>query len=292
MANASLDLNFNITIKVLDKYDKVVHVQKVHNKANSSLVSGILQFIQGIFNPSEFNDPYEKYSDPEQSIINNAYGAKRYIPSCTGVGDIGVEINTTTHKITEIDDSVMVKPTFFETDLQKPLIHTHAVPRLKFRRVVPTRGGDRNNALGLSLVTVLPKGYLLYNYDENGEVVRDNDGKPVYTDDYFEYRGIDGTSSPKNAVLITEIGLFSNTDPNSGMLLARVLLDGKLSDDPELAGIGIMKDDDYSYNPLIQTVDSSVIIEWEIVITSIGSNDEVVSEPVVSDMQIEIITDD
>lgn len=271
MSDAALNLNFNIKIKVLDKYGKIIQEKRVHNKANRTMVNSIIQFLQGVFNPSEFNDPYEKYSNPEQAIINNAYGARRYIPSCTGVGNCGVTLED--HKLVITEDQ-QTQPNFYETKLQHEF---EDINRIKFRRVRPVRGYDLNNSEGIVFTTVLPKGYLVYVY-EDGEVKHDEQGNPVYRENYFDYYGEEGTDATSvRANVITEIGLFSNTNKDNGLLLARVLLDGKLADG-ELGQRGVMADPDYEYNPLIQTENTSVVIEWKIGIISIGTNDEFIVE--------------
>jgi len=275
MTSAALDLNFNITIKILDKSGHLIETRHVHNRATRALVGGITQFLQGVFNPSEFNDPYEKYSNPEEIIINNALSAKRYIPSCTGVGTCGMSVSDLENHELVIDKSQQIKPHFYETSLQ---IEIPDVPRVKFKRARATTGVDQNNAQNLVLTTVLPKGYLVLEY-EDGEAAHDETGKVIYRDNYFDYYGDTGESpTPVHAMAITEIGLFSNTDKDSGLLLARVLLDGELSDDPVKAKRGVMKNPDYQYNPLIQTEDTSVVIEWRIGIISIGTNDEFIVE--------------
>lgn len=274
MNDASLNVNFNIKIKIVDSKGKTLQEKHIHNKATRNMVNSIIQFLQGSFNPSEFNDPYEKYSNPEQAIINNAYGAKRYLPSCTGVGDIGVGIQTSgDDKIISINQDLFAKTSFYDTELQQEI----DVPRIKFRRVRPVRGYDLNNSEGIVFTTVLPKGYLVYVY-EDGEVKHDEQGNPVYRENYFDYYGEEGTDATSvRANAITEIGLFSNTNKDNGLLLARVLLDGKLADG-ELGQRGVMADPDYEYNPLIQTENTSVVIEWKIGIISIGTNDEFIVE--------------
>lgn len=294
MASASLDLNFNVTIKVVDGHGHLIETRHVHNKATRALVSGITQYLQGVFTPSEFNNPYEKYSNPDQVIINNALSAKRYIPSCTGVGMCGIVLSgdpgpsLEVHKLA-IDEEQQIKPHFYESTLQ---IEIPDVPRMKFKRVRNVTGQDQNNAEVLVLTTVLPKGYLVVEY-EDGEVKHDENGNVIYRENYFDYYGTKGTDPvPEKAMAVTEVGLFSSADPNSGLMLARVLLDGKLSDDPVKAERGVMADPDYQYNPLIQTKDTAVIIEWRIGVISIGSNDEftVISDQD-PDVPIEVASD-
>ena len=353
MASASLDLNFNVTIKVVDAHGHIKETRHVHNRATRPLIDGIIQFLQGAFTPSEFNNPYEKYSDPEQTIINNALSAKRYIPSCTGVGICGIVLSgdtvpsLETHKLA-IDEEQQIKPHFYESSLQ---IELPDVPRVKFKRVRCVTGQDQNNAEVLVLTTVLPKGYLVVEY-ENGEVKHDESGQVIYRENYFDYYGTKGTNPvAEKAMAITEVGLFSNTDTGQGLMLARVLLDGHLktgynytvtngSSDPinipfgdsalvcpvnktvtvyvpkrysdsvseqldAITGVtyntvsteseaekGVMEDEDYQYNPLIQTKDTAVIIEWRIGVISIGTNDEftVISDQD-PDVPIEVATD-
>ena len=289
MPNAALDINVNVTIKLVDKHGNILDTRKVHNKANRSLVSGIIQFLQGSFNPSEFNDPYEKYSNPDSAVITNALAAKKYIPSCTGVGYVGVVINDSGHGLVDhtliIDSDQQAKPSFFETDLQVPVPN---VARVKFSRVRPTVGLDINNSEGLSLNTVFPKGYLVIKY-QDGKPVYDQEGHVQYRDNYFWYYGADGDwseANKKKAMAITEVGLYSNTDSSQGLLLARVLLDGQLAEGA--AGQkGVMADKDYPYNPLIQTEDTSVIVEWNIGIISIGTNDSFIQTgPIMIDSEV------
>lgn len=281
MSDATLNIDFNIKIRVIDDKGKLVEERHIHNKATRNLVDGIVQFLQGNFNPSQFNDPYDKYASPIPAIINNAYSAKRYLPSCTGVGKIGVD--TTGHTLA-LDYDLYAKPTFFDTGLQQEI----DVPRIKFRRMRQTRGLDVNNSEGIVMTTVLPKGYLVVEYDNDGQVIHDDEGNVVYRSDYFDYYGPDGTNdTPVRAMAITEVGLFSNTDTTDGLLLARVLLDGHLSSTQSEAQKGVMADKDYEYNPLIQAENTSVVIEWKIGVYSIGTNDNYVVE--MEDPDIEIV---
>ena len=279
MTDATINLNCNVHIKVIDKNGKLVNERYIHNKATRSMVDSITQFLMGNFNPTQFSDPADRYANADSVIINNAYAAKRYLPSCTGMGDIGVD--TTDHELS-IDNTLFTKPSFFDTSLQQEY---PTVPRIQFRRVRQIRGYDINNSEGLAMTTILPIGYALYEY-VNGEAQYDGEGNPVYRNDYFWYYGENGDASEedkKKAVAITEIGLFSNTDKDNGLLLARVLLDGALSSNPQKASKGVMENPSYEYNPLIQTEDTSVVIEWKIGIISIGTNDEFIT---VSDINL------
>lgn len=71
--------------------------------------------------------------------------------------------------------------------------------------------------------------------------------------------------------MFTELGLYSG----SGVLLARVLFDGKINVTSD--GGFEYEDDSYINNPIVQSDTSSLVIEWRIGIVSIGQNDHVIS---------------
>lgn len=81
--------------------------------------------------------------------------------------------------------------------------------------------------------------------------------------------------------MITEIGLISD----SGLLLARVLLDGKVNsknytseDGKSLGKYPVLSDDGNEYNPIIQSQSSTVVITWKIGIVSVGKGDIVTTK--------------
>lgn len=277
MSNSSLNLNCNVTLKILDSNKRVLRESHVHNKANRSLVDGLLQFLQGAFNPSQFNDPYDTLSRPDTTIISNAYSAKPYIPSCMGFGSIGISYQDAGEGIFTISQTISdyTKPNFYETSLQDELV----VPRSKFRKLKQVVGSDLNNSESIVMTAILPQGYLIFDYDEEGNIKYDDQGNPVYRDTgYFV------NSEGKRACVITEVGLFSNTSDSEGLMLARILLDGEFENQDGVLTSdgkrGKLADEEYQYNPLIQTEDTAILIEWKIGIVSLGTNDEfIVSSP-------------
>lgn len=289
MSNNALNLNCNVTLKVIDSKQRVLREIHIHNKANRALVDGLLQFLQGAFTPSQFNDPAEVLDNPESTIISNAYSAKPYIPSCMGFGSIGIRYETV-DGVSTIDQNTLdyVKPNFYETSLQDEL----HVPRVKFKKLRQAVGSDLNNSESIVMTTVLPLGYLVYDHDESGNIKYDENGNPIYRDlGYFT--DLEGN----RACIITEVGLFSNTSEDQGLMLARILLDGEFENENGVltpnGKRGKFADESYQYNPLIQTDKTAILIEWKIGIVSLGTNDEfIVSNPGNSNDSNEVVIND
>lgn len=254
-SNAVVNLNCNVNIKVLDHNDHVVRESNKHNKATVYLVDGILRFLQGDFT---------KLGDP----------GKPYLPACTKFGVVGVKYNIQQDpkQFDQVDYTEFIQPVFNSSKLQVEAVDTSVDPHRKFsynfNSVKQSIFSDNNNAECLEFSQYLTPGKLV------GDTVFTNseDLVPKFEPYSWSYWN---PETKEYEALLTEVGLFSST----GIMLARVLFDGKVNSVPVEGGsYPEFEDKDNPNNPIIQSQSQTVVLTWRIGIISIGKNDELVTE--------------
>lgn len=279
MSNAAVDLNCNVTIKVIDRHGHVSQEVTKHNKATVSLVDGILRFLQGDFITTEYNKEKGGVT-PEE--------APAYLPVRAGFGRIGVKlvgegdptanIDPKERFFSHIDKSEIIEPTFTTNGLQEQVVPNKL---LTFSRIRQTSFTDPNNSECLKFIIYIDPGTLVgYTPDESdarSDTLRE--GKSEFVPyDWSYYNPATG----EYEAMLTEAGLFSD----SNVLLARVLFDGEVEtvdvyDESGNTRLGqkpeFVKPNDLS-NPIIQSESSTVVLEWRIGITSVGDNDTLVTQ--------------
>ena len=280
MNSSSLGTNSNVTIYVKDKHGKIIRRSHIHNKATVVLAEGILRFLQGDFTPSQ---------TPNNGVTRsyNANEALRYLPYEIRVGTIGEVLDNRNYDpsdptspkpvLNSIDSSVFIKPTFGERSLQEEIEVLNPIYRaiwdervITFSSVDIVSYGDANNSLGLRLYAFIPSGSLVG--------FKDTSTPP----NFIPY--VDAIVDPTNPghgwsywnnsideweAIFTEIGLYSA----SGEMLARVLLDGKINltfDANDQIESLTYDNPDYDNNPILQSETTSVIVEWQIGLVSVG----------------------
>lgn len=229
------DVGSNVEITVMNKKRKIIQkVVKKHNKATRQMITGILRFLTGQFNPTNLNStPY--YTDVEQ-----------YIPCFIGVGDGGVLFDTNGYPAYDEDTRIPVISTswneivpYSSTGLQRELF----VKTVSGNTVV-TGTRSRIRKVGTTL-TNDPAGDMdtLYLYCE----ISPNSLNTVYNN---------------NPVIITEIGLFASDIPGTKDLLAYVKL-GNYKDE---------ESSEWKTKALFVRPEDTVIIKWYITIAAIGED--------------------
>lgn len=225
----------NVRIKVLNERGEVIDSRDVHNKATSTFVEGLIRFIR----------------------FDRDVSQDTYAPFKLEMGNLGVDVDTTTKRTATYNHDVVVgsRPGFSDVEM-------------KSKSVAPLTGNfeissgytsiytDTNNSLS----------YVMRWYLSGQSLV--GDGNLTYYPWTFR-----ATEQDKNFIAVfTELGLMSK----DGHLLSRVVLDGDL----ESTGSLEPKNLSYLYNPIRATVGVTVVVEWTIGITSIGREDEDPGGPV------------
>lgn len=276
MSNQEFTLKSNVHIQVRDKYGKTLREEYVHNKATSGMVQGILKFLKGDFG----NFGTLESQNPDD-----------YIPDHIEVGRVGVKISETDPPLLEtIDNRLQKTPGFTDSSLQDKdtMGYFYNITGKSFHPDTITIGetNDVNDSRSLILKTYIPTGDLV-GYGKsptNGSMSSDprfyfttrnlnayysepGHTKPFPTKDV---KGWVFSSGGKYTTLITELGLFSK----NGTLLARLLFNGAVNIDS--TGLFDFDDDRNPLNPIVQTDETSLIIEWNIGIVSVGSQDDYV----------------
>lgn len=271
-SNAVVNLDFNVKIQAIDKYGKVISTSRKHNKASVHLVDGILRFLKGDFNTTNYNNLVE--TTPSEAEI--------YIPVNARFGRIGVKISNPEsppidRRFDHIAVEEMIEPTFDTYSLQEALVppdkSSDEFKRLmKFSRISQVGYTDNNNSECLEFSLYINPGKLV-GYEEVGD-----DGSPVFVPYDWSYYN---PRTEEYEVMLTEIGLFSSSD----VILARVLLDGDVSTSEFIDESGnnlgtypVMLNPDDENNPIIQSQTTTIVLIWRIGIVSVGKNDDFVTQ--------------
>lgn len=271
MKELALTLTHNVNIKVIDRNKRVIRDINIHNKANSTMIEGVLRFLRGDFDITKY-----KEANPSLESIY-------YIPVDMRIGNIGVMIDSTdedTPRFQEFDTGQIKTPSFDEYRLQKEIGYNNQEEYIldyptNFDSSVITTSDDPNNSMSLLISKFYSAGSLVgYGRGAEREYYTNKNVGPgkgwVY---YNPYSMIGPTGNPigEYETMLSELGLYSSDN----RLLARVAFDGEV----HVSDTGIIRyaDPDYEYNPIIQSDSSSVLVKWKIGITSIGANDHIIS---------------
>ena len=231
--NGSLSISHNVTITILDGQHRVKNVIHKHNKTNYTMLTGIMRFLRGEFNPSNTS---------VETIKHNILGAKSYIPTHISFGDGYVQqcsdklnppISTTKEAAANCTKLVT---NFMDTSLQHELVSTE-IPR------IPISGSDYGSSSGtkdsftLTLSTYIDKG--------------------LYKTSFYNDPNSDNYIPERQPIILSELGLFSseyngNENNYAGNLLAKVVFtNGK--DDPVIC----------------QNSNDVILVKWEIIVSSL-----------------------
>lgn len=269
--DAEVQVSSNVTITVLNKKNEVVQTIKKHNKATVVMVEGLLHFLQGWYSNTEHNESLGG-GNPEDSLI--------YIPTKIGFGNIGVytQVESTYGDVPmflSVNSGDFVQPTFNSSALQSLLLKwkdkTDEVGYRQFTNSMLTSYEDLNNSESLCFTVKVSPGQLV------GENFYSEDGSPVFTP--YE-RSFYNPELGQYCTMITEIGLFSSENT----LLARVLLDAPVvrrdaSNRGDKVGYTYQFEDPESFsNPIIQTEDTTLVVEWNIGLISVSDQDKFITQ--------------
>lgn len=234
-----LDMNVNVSIKVLNGKGEISQHIKKHNKATVNMTTGIIKFLRGEFSDTNLS---------VDSIGHDVDSAKNYIPSYIGIGNTGTGGGTLIRPIyNEIDyaqysDQSLRQEIFkYYTDANSNVRENH---RFAIQR---STSGDSplSDTFSLKLSTTI-------NFSNKFEFYTNYSDKRIsYIGEVIGANAEEDENAIKNPkIIITEIGLFSgDVDDLDSKLLARMLLDEE--------------------SPLIIDSTSTVIINWVIGIYSI-----------------------
>lgn len=254
--NLSLGMTSNVQIKLFDKKSKrLLQVKNIHNKANKSMVDGLLGFLQGNFTGSVINKDTSSYK---------ARDAWRYIPCYVYAGDGGV--NVTNHKYKGCVE--LSKPGFHDTSLTRRLYTPATIDKTFEADYLDLEEQD-------SAAIFLEAQFTEY------DLVRDPDDPDVYLDRTYKVSrnwdpySVGSEATEKTGSLITEVALYSNKVENNGRMLARVVFDDLSVIDEQ----GYPDEEsaiDKNRIPIFKTDDEFMVITWRIAIVSIGINDPII----------------
>lgn len=270
MSDAAIDLDCNVTVKVIDRRGHIIQEVDKHNKATVSLIDGILRFLQGDFSTTEYNKDKGGVT-PEE--------ASPYIPVRAGFGNVGVKLKgefypdgltpSTSRMFDHIDKSDIILPTFTTSQLQDP-VEPHEV--LTFSRIRQTSFTDPNNSECLKFTIYISPGTMVGYTDTDEEK-----GVSKFTPYEWAYYN---PESKEYEAMLTEVGLLSD----SNVLLARVVFDGEVErvevTDSEGNSLGYKPafvETNSPSNPIIQSESSTIVLEWRVGITSVGDNDVLIT---------------
>ena len=279
MSDAALGIDSNVTIRCIDKYGKVIRTARLHNKATSIMVQGLLEFLAGHFVPTKTN-PKEENVTPEEMAS--------YIPVSLRFGNVGVKMDDrktdkpvlrSSKDRGPIEYSEIKTPAFNDHALQNDITSYYidmsdvASGMITFDTTDLTNYDNPNTSTGLLLQAKLPAGRLVgVGKGEDREYFTDNT-----LEEYYQ-KPMDGRgwsyynpSTDEYEAMFTELGLYSNNNN----LLARVVFDGEILEIDN--GKITYRIDGANNNPIVQTDSTSLVIEWRIGIVSLGQNDHVVS---------------
>ena len=248
----------NVDITVENRKRKIIRKQIVkHNKATRQLVTGLLRFMTGNFNASSRNSkPY--YSDTEQ-----------YIPCYIGVGDGGVVLDENGYPTVDTETRIPTLTSSWNSTapyIAKKLVREFFV---NTKTNQPTYTGSRTaiRKIGETYTNTTTVGDMdtVYFYCEIG---------PGELNAFYN----------NQPVVLTEIGLFGSSIPNTQDLLAYVKLDNSTDE------IGNVTTDTLYVRP-----EDTVVIKWYITIATVGEDslfagaeETVVVTPVIGDTDINI----
>ena len=248
----------NVDITVENRKRKIIRKQIVkHNKATRQLVTGLLRFMTGNFNASSRNSkPY--YNDTEQ-----------YIPCYIGVGDGGVVLDENGYPTVDTETRIPTLASSWNSTapyIAKKLVREFFV---NTKTNQPTYTGSRTaiRKIGETYTNETTVGDMdtVYFYCEIG---------PGELNAFYN----------NQPVVLTEIGLFGSSIPNTQDLLAYVKLDNTTDEN------GNVTTDTLYVRP-----EDTVVIKWYITIAAVGEDslfagaeEAVVVTPVIGDTDINI----
>lgn len=140
--NGNFDLYNNVRIIKYNSKHELKSIIDVHNKANATLIQGILKFLRGEFTPSNITN---------NIITHNPSDAKLYIPSYMNFGNGGLSI---------VNEQIInnVQPTsFYDNILQNELINSELGRLPVSKSEVGTSNGNDSGILRIT--TYVPEGY-------------------------------------------------------------------------------------------------------------------------------------
>lgn len=265
-----VNIDSNVNIKVIDKNGVVKRNSDIHNKATVNLVDGLLRFLKGDFTKVFYSDS----AAPEDG--------SPYIPTQVRFGRVGVKLKTneTSGKRNfDYEDRSELSETVFSTSsLQEPCyqkfdeLQSSDPVMFKFDKVRQVGYSDLNNSECLEFSAYITPGTLVgKSYQEQDPDDPDKIRK-VFKPYHYSY-----WNPEKNEyeAIITEIALTSD----HGVLLARVLFDGKIKTESNSQGTyPVLEDPNGEFSPIIQSQSNTVVITWRLGIVSVGKGDKFVTE--------------
>jgi len=268
MGSSSCGIGCNVTITCKDLKGKTLYKVEKHNKVTKNFTDGILRFLKGDFTETEFN------STPIPSE------AQIYTPTRVKFGVQGIKLEKTI--IEEHGEDYVVKsftppdPSAFNNEELNQEIpfdddpYIDLFPIIKFERMKQTYNTSVSDTERLSLSLYIGPGKTVGATvsSEDGEVEEFKPYKHSYWSEYFGCY----------CATFSEVGLYSST----GTLLARVALDGDwmiVDAEGEEASEGtLIPREDSTDSVVYQNQFCTMTIEWRIDLTSIGSQDNVITE--------------
>ena len=225
----------NVSISVLDKFGNIRKEVETHNKCNRTMVTGILRFLSGHFTDTNCNEEAEYDT------------AKKYIPCYFGVGDGGVELDTTDEQhpfpksipghpnIPKLVDGWDQEVNYLDTSLEREFFvladGTTTNSRTKFQDVTTT--------ILQPSVASMDSIYLYCQIP------------PAKLNEFYGNRN----------VFVTELGLFAGNVCGTHDMLAKVKLSNYEEDDEEKTNVLYVRPQD------------TLVVRWIISIASIGIDD-------------------
>lgn len=223
----------NVDIHIVSPQKSIRQSVSKHNKASRRLVSGMLRFIQGHFTTS--------FRQTDLNSVLYIEDAKNYIPCYVGLGTGGITLDSNGFPVAEIE-----KP-------REPILSEAWKNPEHFVNYTDTKL-DNEMSRSVSRVEI---GYIEEGSSENKSPAGDTDQFIIRTEippgHYNKIYG--GVTRP---IFCTEIGLFTNPMPNSGDLLAKVIIK-----EPQ--------------NVLYIRPQDTVFIDWTISIIALGDSSEYIT---------------
>ena len=231
--NGSLSISHNVTITVLDGQHRIKSVTHKHNKANYELLTGIMKFLRGEFNPSNTS---------VETIKHNILGAKPYIPTHISFGDGFVtqcndKINPPISTVKEATAKCgNLTANFLDTGLIHELV-SEELPRIPISSNDYGSSSGTKDSFTLTLSTYIDKG--------------------LYKTSFYNDPNSDSYIPERQPIILSELGLFSseydgNENSYAGNLLAKVVFTNS-KDDPVIC----------------QNSNDIILVKWEIIVSSL-----------------------
>ena len=239
-AGIEFGIDSNVHVEIIGPDKNIRQSIDVHNKATDRLVSGILKFIKGEFNPTYRRTNINQIS-PE---------AKGYIPCYINIGTGGIKLTETDgvilpdynpldRRIAPLEDSWNVDTNYVRFNDTKLTKEQTAVSRYEI-------SGTDNNADAIITTS-------------SGDIAQIVLTTSVMPGTFTKIYSVADTD-----IFITEIGLFASSVPNTEDLLARVIFKNN-GEDPEDTGAKI----------LYLRPQDTLIVNWIISIISLNDYNEV-----------------